>query len=186
MKILVTESQLKGHTDKLKELINRLGFEEVVKMTGLSKLKLAQLVSTPIDVYSAEDDIPNFDFFLDELVKNNENYKNCELVYDYSTSNLDWICDFEDGNNINVMFTRATPYYDALYETSVEPNYVIVYTDGEGNEYDIPSGDYIESFENPNYFRNADEMIDWFESVYKPKVYRIIYEKYKEIKKVSF
>lgn len=177
MKIVITENQMDKFAQKLRMGIEKHGFTDTARMTGMNKLKLAELSGLPIkgDTFHSENEIVVGDLLRD-LVNQNREYKTCELHYSGLEGIVEWNCNFKDDENYYRLTIAATPYWDGLNVTPMDMFNVEVtpiYSPEDKKEFET-FGDYLHEFDCPKSFENANELMDWFKDEYIPRVYRNI------------
>jgi len=193
MKIIVTEEQLDKFTNKLRKAISDYGFEKTSEMTGVGKLKLAKMTGLPIiggirdSRFHDDSDILVSDL-LEDLIKIDETYKDCEISYLFHTENVEWNCSIEDGYGFYDLVVTSTPYYDISYNEDIETTAVTIIEvtvhDENGTTInELRENELVDEFECPKRFENVDELINWFNNEYKPQTYKIILKLFKEFKK---
>lgn len=184
MKIVITENQMDKFTQKLRMGIEKHGFTDTARMTGMNKLKLAELSGLPIkgDTFHSENEIVVGDLLRD-LVNQNREYKTCELHYSGLEGIVEWNCNFKDDENYYRLTIAATPYWDGnntpidMFNVEVTP----IYSPEDKKEFDT-IGDYLHEFDCPKSFDNANELMDWFREIYIPKTYDIIVKSLEDFK----
>jgi len=177
MKIVITENQMDKFAQKLRMGIEKHGFTDTAKMTGMNKLKLAELSGLPIkgDTFHSKNEIVVGDLLRD-LVNQNREYKTCNLHYSGREGIVEWNCNFKDDENYYRLSIAATPYWDGHNNTPIDMFNVEVtpiYSPEDKREFDT-TGDYNHGFDCPESFKNANELMDWFKDKYIPRVYRNI------------
>lgn len=174
MKIIITESQKEQLKQELTNLVNEVGFNEAADNLNLSKIKLAKITNLPIvgDTFHDYNEIVVGDL-LGELVDRNEEYKNCTISYFRREDIIEWSCEWTDENDVveYITNTYATPYWDNSRSTSIDLGSVRVF---ETQQYYDTVGEYLNDFDCPKEFNNVNELIEWFDNEYKPKVYELI------------
>lgn len=174
MKIIISEDKF---INSIKKLYQEEGFYETSNILGISKIKLAQILDIPIkgdDFYNEHEAISYM--FLSDLVNMNKQYENCELTYYPRDHAIQWVCYWNrNGEELDTL-SWSPPYYSGN-KTEVSTSYLSS-TNGEYS-YDARNDDEsFDDFENPEGFNNADELVEWFESVYLPTTYEMIKNHY--------
>lgn len=170
---------------KMKDAVKKYGFVDTAKMIGINKFKLAELTELPIkgDTFQESNEIVVGDL-LPDLVKENPNYKHCELFYYDLDGAIQWYCKLMDEDNYYSVTVYATPYWGYLDTTQIDlTNIEVTPKDSpeDENEYET-FGNYYKTFENPKSFNDLNELINWFENVYKPKTYSEILDLVEQFK----
>ena len=175
MKIIITESHKNKVREGLLELINQFGVESVAESQGMSRLQLAKMVDLPIkgDTFFKKNEII-VGQLLKELVETNKVYNECDLIYDFMSRTIHWICTFDEGNQMINTLTYATPYYYDNNMTPIETDEFVVIKDGEKETYGRMSDNYWTSIHSPTEFENVNALIKWFEEDYKLVTYDAI------------
>jgi hypothetical protein len=187
MKIVITENQMDKFAQKLRMGIEKHGFTDTARMTGMNKLKLAELSGLPIkgDTFHSENEIVVGDLLRD-LVNQNREYKTCELHYSGLEGIVEWNCRFKDDENYYRLTIAATPYWDGnntpidMFNVEVTP----IYSPEDKKEFETIN-DYLHEFDCPKSFENANELMDWFREIYIPKTYDIIVKSLEDFKEVE-
>ena len=185
MKIVITENQMDKFAQKLRMGIGKHGFTDTAKMTGINKLKLAELSGLPIkgDTFHDENEIIVGNLLRD-LVNQNREYETCTLHYEGMSGIVEWDCKFKDDKNYYRLTVLATPYWDGQNVTQIDMVNVEVTpinSPEDKKDFDTTS-DYYHEFNCPKSFENASELVDWFKDVYIPKTYDIIVKSYEDFK----
>jgi hypothetical protein len=183
MKVIISENQLKKNPKAIKALVDEVGLDVAADMLGLSRMRLAQLTNIPIkgDTFFDKNEVV-VGQLLKDLVNLDDVYNECDLIYDSMSRTIHWNCTFNDGEQIINTLTYATPYYDDYNMTPIDTDEFEVIKDGESEDYGGMSNEYSTSIHSPTEFKNADELISWFENEYKPITYRAIKRHLKQFK----
>lgn len=187
MKIIITESQLElinenRVSETLRDEIKEFGLYKTAEKFSMSNIQLAmksniEIIGSDKDVIS-ENDV-TVDDLLKELIKMNQQYKNCKLYYYSMSSHIEWECEWENEDDVIEVKTSAdaTPY---KYGKSI-PLFVfdLTYYDKQRKYYPKNLTNILvkENGENicPDKFENVNDLIYWFDNVYKPIVYKNIF-----------
>jgi hypothetical protein len=156
MKYIINENKL---SNLLGNMLHDYGLSKTLDMTGLSIFSLFD----KLDGYIINSDL-SYELLLhifkdyDILTKKVGPF---ELYYDYDGV-LNW--DYNNKEKNELFTALCTPYWDGNSFTPIDANYYSI--DGVSLE-----DNYEFIFNCPDYFRSLDELIDWYQNEYIPRVF---------------
>jgi hypothetical protein len=164
-------------SEKISELINRVGLTDASKILGLPRYEMVRIVDKPFDEVTAN-------FLLWDLMDDNllpKSYKNSTIYVNDGI--FYWTTKFTDNVGFVEMSTMATPFWDGSKVTPVETDWVLIKNEEGDSIYDQETGgEYFDEIINRTNFDGIEDLLTWYKHFYLPKVYNLILTQFSKFK----
>lgn len=165
------------------DTVNKHGVYKTTKMMGVSLTYLYKMSDLKIDEFVAKE-------LLAENIKNGNlpaKYKGFEIEIS-SDAVFYWTRQFKSGHYppyvLEKIWVMATPFFATADYTPVEVDWYTLEDDSKKPNvgiYDTSGdGDYFVELthKGTNFFNSVDDLFDWYNTFYLPRVYEIIMDEF--------